>query len=193
MAQSCLAFNNFIGALSVYIADYGETEPDLDDNTLTNWTSIGPTTGEQRMEWMGDVQRFSDNDTIGNTGMRRVDDGFKLTFTLVSLELEDLANGLGVASSVVTAVTSGALSAKGLSVARDSGGCHALLFRGLTHSAYGAWPAQFFAPRYFLANNPLIAFAKNQRAEPTFEWEALYDSAAGSSSYPFGRFLMQSS
>jgi hypothetical protein len=57
-------YSQLTGVLKVYIAPYGEPEPNINATPGANWTELGPTDGEQSIEVTGPLTYFTDNSTF---------------------------------------------------------------------------------------------------------------------------------
>jgi hypothetical protein len=56
-------YSQLTGVLKVYLAAYGETEPNINATPGANWIELGPTDGEQSIEVTGPLTYFTTTTT----------------------------------------------------------------------------------------------------------------------------------
>jgi hypothetical protein len=186
------------GTWKFWLAAASTAEPDLDDATLTGYTLLGATDGDQNLAWTGALTMFGDNNSNGPRKHVRAEEGFNVGATVVELTLENLAYVLGLAQAAVASETSGVLDTKKLPLKRGYiPNRYALLARGgavvaaNTMSAYGAWPGQLWIPQGVFDGEPSMAFGKSNRPGVQFTFKAEVDSSQAAG-YEFGQLRMQS-
>lgn len=186
------------GSWKFWIAVARTAKPDLDDATLTGWTALGNTEGEQTFKFEGSLTPFYDNHSTAARKYVRPVEGFVVQASLAHLTLEDRAIVASMATAVVVTATSGAPTVKQLPLKRGFNPTkYALLARGgaivasNTMSPYGAWPAQFWIPEGVFDGEPEETYAKDGTPVLQFMFRATADDtqAAG---YEFGMLEAQS-
>jgi hypothetical protein len=175
-------YSELTGILKVYIAAYGETEPDVNATPGGNWIELGPTDGEQSIEEAGALTYFYDNDHSSAVKATRPQEDHMYTFTIVGLTLENMARIKSTAANVVS-TTMGGQNVKRLPAKHGFTPTeYALLFRGDADSPYGVLPGQRYVPRGVFEGEGTRTRAKDNRAALESVFHALEDDAQSDAS-----------
>lgn len=181
------------GMWKFWVAAAGTAKPDISDVTLTGFTALGATEGDQTIKYEGSLTMLYDNHATGPRKAIRPVEGFTVQASLAHLTLEDRAYVASMAASdVVTATAVGPITVKRLPNRRGFNPTkYTLLARGgaieatNTLSPYGAWPAQLWIPQGVFDGEPEEKYSKGGSPLLAFVFRAMFDStqAAG---YEFG-------
>lgn len=191
-------FEIIAAPVTVYQAAIGEAFPLIDAAVAGNWATIG-TSGDRNITEDGvtvahpdEVESFY---SIGGTGPQkvfRVREGFRVSFTLADISLEQYRHILNDNSVTDTAASSGVAGIREVDIYRGVGVSQvALLIRGV-FSAYGdTWNTQFQIPNCFQTGSPEPVFVKGVPAALAFEFTAIEDPLAATSADRFGKLVVQ--
>lgn len=140
-------FGQLVGRLLVYIAPYGEPEPNINAFPGANWVQLGATDGDQVMEDAGDVTKHYDDDHQGPVKAHLSQEDVTFKFRIVNLTLEQFARITRNVSSVISTTMNGA-NVKRVPFKRGKTPTeYAILFKGEADSPYGNLPGQYYVPR----------------------------------------------
>lgn len=143
-------FNQLVGRQLVYIAPYGETEPNINVEPGGNWTRLGPTDGDQVAENAGDLTLHYDDDHQGPVKSHLPQEDMVLRFRLVNMKLEQFARVTSNVSRIIS-TTMNSVNVKRLPLKRGKTPTeYALLFKGEADSPEGNLPGQYYVPRCVL-------------------------------------------
>jgi hypothetical protein len=163
-----------VGAADVYLAVYGTAKPALNTTPGSSWTLMGPTTGDQSIEFSGGLTYFSDNDHQGNVKAVRPEEDVAITFTLATSTLEQVSrimHNVGNLATGTSPVNYTEMGFKRGAIPTE----YALLIRGAVDSPYGQFPAQDYIPRCVSDAEPTKTRAKDGRVEWECKFMALED------------------
>jgi hypothetical protein len=179
---SMAPYSQLTGVLKVYLAAYGETEPNVNATPGANWIEVGPTDGEQSIEETGPLTYFYDNNHISAVKATRPQEDHMYHFTLVGLTLEQVARIKAAAASVVSTTMNGA-TVKRLPTKRGyTPTTYALLFKGDADSPYGVLPGQRYVPYGVFEGEATYTRAKDGRPGIETTFHALEDDAQAAGS-----------
>ncbi len=170
-------YSELTGVLRIYIAAYGEPEPDINATPTANWIELGPTDGEQSIEETGALTYFSDNDHISDVKATRPEEHHMYHFTLVGLTLANVARIRARASAVVETTMGGQNVRRLPAKAGFTPTEYALLFKGDADSPYGVLPGQRYVPRGCFEGEATRTRAKDGRPGIDTIFHALEDDA----------------
>lgn len=173
-------FDMITGPVTVYIAPATEAEPDVDTTPAGNWSEFGPTEGDQKIGFSGDIELHRDNDHQGPVKATRPEEQLQATLTLVGLTLEDVGRILSSSSNV--SADAGPPAVKVLPFKRGFDLTeYSLLLRGSADSPYGAYPGQSYIPRCVAGGEPEITRSKEGHVGVEVVFDVLEDDdqAAG--------------
>lgn len=170
-------YSQLTGVLKVYLAPYGEAEPNINATPAGNWTELGPTDGEQSLEVTGALTYFTDNNHISDVKATRPEEHHMLHFTLVGLTLENMAR-IKAQVGAVTATTMNGVNVKRLPAKMGyTPPTYALLFKGDADSPYGVLPGQHYVPYGCFEGEHTLTRAKDGRPGMESTFHALEDDA----------------
>lgn len=170
------------GVLKVYLAAYGETEPNINSVPGANWVELGPTDGEQSIEVTGPLTHFYDNNHISAVKSTRPQEDHMYNFSVVGLTLENVARIKAVAAAVVS-TTMNSVNVRRLPAKMGyTPPTYALLFKGDADSPYGVLPAQRYVPYGVFEGEHTLTRAKDGRPQIDCVFHALEDDAQAAGS-----------
>lgn len=170
-------YSQLTGTLKVYLAAYGEAEPDISTTPGGNWIELGPTDGEQAIEEAGDLTKFYDNDHQGPVKGTRAQEDLMVRFTVVNSTLEQIARVKRSVAAVVS-TTMGGQNVKRLPHKKGATPTeYALLLRGDADSPYGVLPGQHYFPRGLFAGAGTRTRTKDGRPGIESIYHVLEDDA----------------
>ena len=188
-----------VGTWKIWMAACSQAEPDIDDSTLTGWTEVARTDGDQVIRWTGDLVMGSDNEINAPRLHLRPEQGFEIEARVIHQTLENIARAIGVDAAGVTTGTSGGDNVKILNIARNYRPYRAaILLRGGAlpntnkMSAYmAAGKGQIWIPKGVVSSSPELTFNKSNTEVPmqlryTAEWDDTM-----STGQEMGRLLME--
>jgi hypothetical protein len=143
-------FNRLVGRQLVYLAPYGEPEPNINGTPGANWVRLGATDGDQVAASAGDLTLHYDDDHQGPVKAHLPQEDLTFTWRLVNMSLEMFARATSNVGRIVSTTMNGA-NVKRLPLKRGKTPTeYALLFKGEADSPYGNLPGQYYAPRVLL-------------------------------------------
>ena len=135
-------YGRLTGTWKVYLAAASTAKPTVTSTPGADWTELGPTEGEQSIQFGGPLVKFYDNDNQGPVKSVRPQEDPSVSFTVVNLTLENYGRIISTLSSVVDLGSSRELPIeRGATPTR-----YALLLKTLTQSPYGLYPDQIYIP-----------------------------------------------
>lgn len=140
-------YAQLVGTIKIYLAPYGEAEPNINSVPGANWIEMGETEGEQSIEEAGDLTKFYDNDHQGPVKSVLPQEDIMVNFTLVNMTMEKVARIKRNVAAVVSTTMNG-VNVKRMPFKRGPNQTeYALLWRGEADSPYGNLPGQNYFPR----------------------------------------------
>lgn len=171
-------FSQLTGSLTVFLALYGETVPDVDVLPGGNWVELGATDGDQSIKYGGKVTFFKDNDHQGDVTGIRSEESPMVKIKVVDLTMENWAKIIASTSSIVSGTTTAGSTTKKLPIKRGAALVeYAMLLKGDALSPYGLYPGMFVIPRLVFSNEPEVKFGKSLRGSLDAEGHVLEDDA----------------
>jgi hypothetical protein len=168
-------YAQLVGTVKIYLAPYGEAEPNINSVPGANWIELGATEGEQSIEEAGDLTKFYDNDHQGPVKATLPQEDIMVNFTLVDMTLEKVARIKGNVSAVVSTTMNG-VNVKQLPFKRGATPTeYALLWRGEADSPYGMLPGQNYFPRGVFNGAGTRTRAKDARQAVESQFHVLED------------------
>lgn len=197
--SSQVPYARLVGTWLFWVAAASTAEPDIDDTTLTNWTALGRTDGDQTFAFVGGLTALRDNESTVPQKHIRPDGGLDVSGTIISLTLENWATVLSKAVSDVVTASSGAIPVKKLPFNRTYAPTqYALLARGgaieplNTMSAYVAGEGQIWIPQGVFEGTPSPTFGRAANPGLAFMFHAEWDPTQATG-YEVGNIIMATS
>lgn len=179
MANSA-PFEILAGPLDCYFAPTGTPAPTTDEAVGTAWKLIGYTEGGVNVAHPQVLVEIRADQVTGPVKVIRSEESLEVTFSVASVTLANYALALNRA----LAGPSGAkvyLYRGGFQVETLS-----MLFRNEHLSPLGDAPLQYFVPVAFQADNPALAYTKDNKAVLLCSFHALVDPDRESDDESFG-------
>lgn len=170
------------GVLKVYLAIYGETEPNINSVPGANWVELGPTDGEQSIELAGPLTHFYDNNHISAVKGTRPQEDQMVNFSVVGLTLENIARIKSTAAAVVATTMNGATVKRLPAKMGYTPTEYALLLKGDADSPYGVLPGQHYVPRGVFEGEHTLTRAKDGRPQVDCVFHKYEDDAQAAGS-----------
>lgn len=170
-------YAQLVGTVKIYLAPYGEAEPNINSTPGANWIELGATEGEQSIEESGDQTKFYDNDHQGAVKTTLAQEDIMVNFTLVDMTPEKVARVKRNVSSIVSTTMNGA-NVKRVPFKRGPTATeYALVMIGLADSPYGVLPGQNYFPRGVFNGAGTRTRAKDGRVAVESQFHVLEDDA----------------
>lgn len=188
-----------IAPFEVYLAQVGESFPDINDMPGGNWRKLG-TNGKRNMADEGVTvahdQKITEHRNLGSTGpikAVRTEEGLKVSLTLEDMTLEQYSKALNGISIGEVSQASGVPGQKSLSLHQGPNvTTYAMLIRGA--SSYDEnLNGQYQIPVCYQSGNPAPKFDKSNVSSLKLEFNVLEDPDAATDEERFGKLIMQTS
>jgi len=177
------------GPAKIYFADVGSLFPDIDDATVSGFTSLGETEGGVNITFEQTVDEFRVDQRTGPIKATRSEEGIVVSTNLVVATLENLAI-LMQTSVDEQAAGAGTAGTKAIGMYRGGNVTErACVIRG--ESAYCDYPSQYELPRGYISGNMELAHTKDGMTVLPVEIHILEDLDAASEAERFGRLIHQ--
>lgn len=184
------AYSILVGAGTLYIGAANLAAPATVATVPgAGWTSLGETDGGLKITKTQNIESFTTDQRTGKVKAVRTEEGVTLETNLIEATLENLAN---VINGTVTDTAPGVGTIGTRSLKMHAGATvteYALLFRG--KSAYGNFPAQYYAPRAYADDDVEMEFTKDGMTLIPAKFEVLEDLNASTEADRFGVFTQQ--
>lgn len=189
-------FSMVVGPGELYVAPTGESFPSVDETPEGNWSKLGADGSRSFTEdglTISNEQSLSERYVVGSTGARkavRTQETMSVSGTLVDLTIENIAKILNDASVTETDEGASQIGTHEVDVYRGGDvNQFAVLIR--YDSPYGdTWQTQVEIPVMYSSGNLEYTLNK-ETSEVSFEFTALEDPDAATSSERFGRIIAQ--
>lgn len=176
------------GPAQVFIAATGTAFPAVNATPGAGWSDLGMTEGGVSVSHTQTINSITTDQYTAPVKGVRSEEGMTVTFSLAELTLDKFAIALNNATVVSVAgppATKEIPLYRGVPVAR-----HALLVRG--PSPYGPWNMQYQIPVVMQAEEPEVAFVKDDKSVLNVSWTTLIDLTAALDQDRFGKLIAQS-
>lgn len=180
-------FQIVAGPADVYIAPTGTAFPAVNAAPSGSWIALGQTEGGVTVRHTQDITQLTTDQHTGPVKAIRTAEGLEVAFGLAETTLENYKYAINNAT-VTTAAGPPAIKSIKLYRGVDVS-LHSILVRGA--SAYGNFSSQYQIPVVYQAEEPEVAFVKDDKTVLSTSWIALEDPNAATTSDRFGSLIMQ--